>query len=151
MLDDAGLESIRVQCGGKIGVVDWQGHQLVFQKPTRDDIRDFRRKGEGDPDRVDQLTQVMLVSFDGETDRVKARQAYIAFLSDAPLFTDTAKCRAAVNVLGGIVEVEDSETLGKYVRILSARPRTTAKGSPNGSLTAPEGPPSETPAESLPS
>ena len=148
MLDDVGLESLRVRYGGKVGVVEWQGHQIVLRKPTRDDVRDFRRKGEDDPDRVDQLTQVMLVAFDGEVDLVAAKEKYLAFLSECPMFTDTPKCRAAVNVLGGIVEVEDSETLGKFVRVLNGRPRSIAKGSPTGSDTSAEGTPSATPVPS---
>jgi hypothetical protein len=150
MLDDAGLEALRVQYGGRIAVVEWYGHQLVFRKPSRDDIREYRRKGgtTEEPDRVDQLTQVMLCAFDGQTDPVGARTAYLGFLSEYPLFTSTAKCNAAVNVLSGLVEVESAEALGKFVRLLSARPKPTAPASPNGSVTSPAASPSPTPEPS---
>lgn len=153
MLDDAGLEALRVANGGKIGIVDWQGHQIVFRRPTRENIREYRRKvgTVEEPDRVDQLTQAMLCAFDGQTDGVAARQAYLGFLSEYPLFTSTAKCNTAVNVLGGLVEVESAEALGKFARILSARPKPMGQLSPNGSATSPEAPPSPTPGSSLPS
>ena len=153
MLDDAGLESLRVRYGGRVGVVDWSGHQIVFRKPTREDIREFRRKGgtAEEPDRVDQLSQVMLVAFDGEVDLVKARTMYLGFLSEYPLFTSGAKCSAAINALSGIVEVESEAALGKYVRLLSARPKPMPKDSPNGSGTAPEATPSPIVEPSQPS
>ena len=138
MLDDAGLEALRVQCGGVIHVLEFRGHQIVFRKPTRDHVRDFRSK-EGtpaEPDRVDQLTQVMVAAFDGGTDPVVARTAYIGFLSECPMFTDSAKCRAAVNTLSGITESADADALGKFVRVLDGRRPSTTKPSPNGSDTA---------------
>jgi hypothetical protein len=137
MLDEAGLEALRVQSGGTIHVIDFRGHQIVFRRPTRDHVRDFRRK-EGTPaeaDRVDQLTQFMLVACDGETGE-KGRAMYLGFLEECPLFTDSAKCRAAVNTLAGITESADAEALGKFVRVLDGRRPSTQKDSPNGSATA---------------
>lgn len=141
MLDDAGLEALKVT-HGKIGEVTWYGHQLVFKRPTREQIRDFRRKQDSPaekPDATDQLSQQTLIAFDGVTDPAAARAQYLGFLVEYPAFTDSPKLNACLNVLSGIVEVADTERLGKSVRIfppIQAPTRTVSENGADGSATA---------------
>lgn len=125
-----------VQRYGKIGVVDWAGHQLIFRKPSREDVRDYRRKQDSPserPDAVEQLAQVMIVAFDEEQEPVAARAAFLSLLVEFPAFASSHKCVSTLNVLSGIVEDEASADLGKGVSIRSSRQKPTPPASPTGS------------------
>ena len=49
MLDETRLEELRRQYV-KIGVIDWEGHQLVFRRPSRDEVHHYRMQRDGSPD-----------------------------------------------------------------------------------------------------
>ena len=93
-LTDEQLETLRLACGGRIGVVDWAGHQIVFRRPSRLEVREYRRKQDGAerPDALDQLAQAMLVALDGDADTTRARVAFTSqFLDQFPAFTSSGK------------------------------------------------------------
>jgi hypothetical protein len=133
------IEQLRVKHGGKVAVVDMHGHQLVFKRPSRETVRDYRRKQDSPverPDALDQLGQVTIVSFDGDTGGESTRLSFLQFLNEFPAFTSTARFVIAMNVLTGMVETEEGEELGKGVRVKNARPKLTPEALPNGSGTA---------------
>lgn len=125
MLNEAQLEELKVKYS-KIGVVEFNGHQLVFRRPTRDDCREYRRQRESPSEKheaTEHLSQKVIVAFDGELDVIKARTFYTStFLEEFPLFTSTTKVQAALGTLAGLVEDEDAQDLGKGVQIRSVRP-----------------------------
>lgn len=135
-LNDEELERLRQQYT-KIGVVDWNRHQIVFKQPSREVVRDYRRKQDSaseKPDALDQLAQVTIVAFDGVTDPVRCREAFLAFLGgEAPAFTSSGKAGAVLTGLSGMVEEEDVADLGKGARILMAPRPTSPAVSPSGS------------------
>lgn len=136
MLDDGQIEELRKRCGGKVGVVDFDGHQLVFRRPTRDEVREYRRKKDSPsekPDALDQLAQATIVAFDGEPDTVRARTLFLGFLDEYPLFTSGPKPSVVFGRLTGLVEAEDADAMGKGVSVRSAPPKSTPLGSPSGS------------------
>ena len=145
MLSEEQLDALKLACG-KIAVVAYNGHEIVFRRPTRVQCGEYRRERE-DPqaraDAVEHLAQKALVAFDGELDANRARIAYTTqFLEDYPLFANYPPVMAALSYLTGMVEEEEADALGKGVRVLSARPRSMPAVSPNGSATAPGQPPS---------
>jgi hypothetical protein len=154
VLDDQGLDALRVKYG-KIAIVDWDGHQLVFKRPTREHMRDYRRKRESPSekhDALEQLEQFIIVAFDGETDPNKARMAFTGkFLEEYPGASSSGKISSAVSVLSGIVEEEEADDLGKGVRFKPPLRKRTPTDSPNGSSTSPEAASSANPGGSLPS
>lgn len=139
-LSEEELEKIRAALGGKIGVVDWNGHQLVFRRPTRDQIREYRVKQESGAvakaDAMDQLAQQTIVAFDGNTDLTVARMAFLTFLDQSPAFTSATKPMAILSALSGLVEQEYETDLGKGARILDGRPKTSPEASPSGSAAS---------------
>ena len=145
MLSEEQLEALKLQYQ-KIAVISYNGHQIVFRRPTRLQCGEYRRERE-DPqaraDAVEHLAQKALVAFDGEMDANRARTTYTAsFLEEFPLFANYPPVMAALSYLTGMVEEEDASDLGKGVRVLSARRPSTPEVSPNGSVTVPGLPPS---------
>ena len=142
-LNEEQIEALRAQYS-KVGVVDYNGHQLVFRKPTRDEFREYRRmqsapneKG----DSIESLCQKILCAFDGETNAIAARTHYTGvFLVEYPGFTNVQGVIALVSALSGLVEEEDAADLGKGVSFRSERLKRLREGSPNGSATAPASP-----------
>lgn len=125
-LSDDQIEIIRKQFG-KVAVVDWSGHQLVFRRPTRVEVRDYRRKQDSPaekPDAIDQLLQQILVAYDGLTDVPRIAAYTGGFLEEFPAFADTMHAKAAVSCLMGLVEEEDEAQLGKGVSV-----RTSSRAS----------------------
>lgn len=143
MLDEQSQEVLRGRYGA-VATVDFNGHQLVFRRPSRDEVREFRRKerspAEAD-DAVDYVSQLTMVAFDGEADPMKARVAYGAFLQDHPRFTESTKFRIAFNLLSGRVEREDIADMGKGVSVRLGPPGRTETASPNGSAPSLTGSP----------
>ena len=139
MLDDAALEALKLKFG-KVGVVDFDGHQIVFRKPTRDQCREYRRMRESANEKhesLEHLAQMMIVAFDGTQDPNLARTLYTSqFLEDYPLFVNVPKVAAVLSALSGMVEEEDAQDLGKGVRVLSVRRPNTPQDSRTGSATA---------------
>lgn len=113
----------------KIAIVEWNGHAIVFRRPTRDECHAYRvaiEHPETKADAMEQLCQRTIVAFDGEQDANKARVTFTTiFLVESPMFSITSKVKAAIGVLAGLVEEEDAIDLGKGVTIKpSPRPRT---------------------------
>lgn len=138
MLTDEQIEAVRIRCGGKVGVVTWYGHQLVFRRPSRDQVRDYRRKQDTSekPDALDQFAQVMIVCFDGEQDPTRARVAFTgSFLEEYPAFTSSARFMVVANSLAGLIELEESADLGKGASVRSSPPRSTPTASTSGPAT----------------
>lgn len=138
-LKDDEIEGLR-KVYGKVGVIDWDGHQLVFRRPTREMVRDYRRKGDSaaeKPDREDQLSQQAMISFDGDTDPVRCREKFTSLLDEYPMLTSSNKYLVMMALLLGMVEEEGAEDLGKGVRVRTARLASLPKVSPNGSGIAP--------------
>ena len=133
-LSDQDHETIRARVG-RTGTINFGGHELVFRRPTRLDVRDYRRKQDTaaeKPDALDQIAQISLVAFDGEQDLVRARMAFLGFLDAFPLFTSGPAFMTVFSVLTGLVEAEDSDEMGKGVRVRSAPPRSTPTASATG-------------------
>lgn len=124
MLNEEQLEALTKKYG-KIGVRDYDGHQIVFRRPTRDMCREYRRMRESDAEKheaMESLAQKMLVAFDGEEDINKARTVYTCvFLEESPLFVNNPQTMAVLSSLTGIVEEEDARDLGKGASVRSAR------------------------------
>lgn len=139
MMSEAQLEELRVK-HVKIGVVDYNGHQLVFRRPTREQVREYRRKKDSDAekmDAMDQLAQATILSFDGEADPDKARQVFTReFLTDYPLAVSNPKFVSVLSALAGLIEEEDARDLGKGASVRGPRPSTLQTASPNGSLAS---------------
>jgi hypothetical protein len=128
MLNDAQLDELKMKYG-KIAAIDYNGHQIVFRRPTRDNCREYRRQRESQAEKheaLEHLAQVTLIAFDGEQDVNKARTFYTAtFLEEYPLFVNVPKVSAALSALSGMVEEEDAQDLGKGVSVRSARQPTS--------------------------
>ena len=140
MLAEDQLESLRSRYG-KIGVVAYAGHEIVFRRPTRDDCRNYRRmqaSAAEKHDAIETLAQITLVAFDDDIDVNRARTTYTTtFLEEYPLFSSVPRVMSVLSVLSGVVEEEDVADLGKGGIYRSGRPRPTPTDSPNGSPTAP--------------
>jgi hypothetical protein len=128
MLDEPQLDALKVK-HGKIAVIDYDGHQIVFRRPTRENCREYRRQRESPSEKheaMEHLAQVTLVAFDGELDANKARTFYTAtFLEEYPLFVNVPKVQNALSALSGMIEEEEAIDLGKGVSVRSARQRTS--------------------------
>lgn len=126
-MDEMKLEALRAKYG-KIGAVAYNGHTLVFRKPTREHVREYRRKKDNDAekmDAMDQLAQVTIVAFDDEEDPNRARTTFTTvFLEDYPLAISNPKFVSCLSALAGLLEEEDEKDLGKGV---------TVKGTPRAS------------------
>jgi hypothetical protein len=134
VLGEAELEALKTK-HGKIGEILWSGHQLVFKRPTRDSIRNYRRKQDSPaerPDAIDQLSQEMLIAFDGEQDGQRARESYLGFLTEYPAVTSAPKFLACISCLAGLAEEEDEANLGKGVSIRSSSRLLSPTGSTSG-------------------
>jgi hypothetical protein len=122
-------EALRLRCpDGKIGIIDFSDHHLVFRLPTRIEAREYRRKEDSPaekPDRLDQLATSIIVAFDGEEDTFKARGLFLDFLVKFPLFCDGPKPQTVFSVLLGVQEVEHSTILGKGCSVRSSPPPTS--------------------------
>jgi hypothetical protein len=117
---------------GKVGVVHFEGHRIVFRRPTRTEVRDYRRK-EDQPaekyDRLDSLAQFTIVAFDDEVDVVKARMIFTnSFLESYPMATDSVKFQTVLLLLAGGQEEEHATFLGKGCSVMSATTSDSRKG-----------------------
>lgn len=126
MVDEAKIESIRARLG-IIGVVEYNGHTIVFRKPSRENVRDYRRKRESESERADameQLAQVTVVAFDDIDDPNAARTRFTGeFLERYPMAISNAKFASCLSALAGLIEVEDHQDLGKGVSVKSGPPK----------------------------
>ncbi len=127
-MDETKLEALRVKYG-KIGAVEFNGHTLVFRKPSREHVREYRRKKDNDAekmDAMDQLAQATIVAFDDEEDVNRARTTFTtSFLEEYPLAISNPKFVGCLSALAGLIEEEDQKDLGKGVTVKSG-PRVTS-------------------------
>lgn len=127
-MDETKIEALRAKYG-KVGVLAYSGHEIVFRRPSRTDAREYRRKLNEPlekPDALEQLAQVMVVAFDGEEDVIRARTNFTgSFLEEFPLAVSNPKIAGLIGALAGLVEEEDEKDLGKGVTVRSA-PRSTS-------------------------
>jgi hypothetical protein len=116
----------------KIAVVDWNEHQIVFRRPTRDECRSYRIALEAPATKADaaeQLCQFTIVAFDAETDPTRARVTFTTvLLEECPMFSATTKVKVAIGALMGLVEEEDLADLGKGVSVRPWPRRNTPTG-----------------------
>lgn len=130
-MDEAKLEELRVRHGGKVGAVEFSGHTLIFRKPSRDLVREYRRKKDSDAekmDALDQLAQATIVAFDAEEDPTRARVTFTSvFLEEYPLATSNPKFIGCLSALAGLIEEEDAKDLGKGVTVKGPPRQTTPK------------------------
>lgn len=109
-LDELGRKHKRVIA------LDWNEHQIVLRQASRDNVRNYRARESGADaaDRVDQLTQEIIVAFDGETDPVLCRERYHSFLEyEGMAWTSSPKCMWAISKLTGVVEEHVADEWGK--------------------------------------
>src|SRR5277367_314841 len=109
------IEALAAQ-HGKVVHVEHEGHVLVFRRPDRMMVKEYRRKEDSPSeksDRVDQLAQQTIVAFDAETDAVRARNLFLGFLDEFPMFCESGRMQTAISVLGGLVAEENALILGK--------------------------------------
>jgi hypothetical protein len=125
----------------KIAIVDWNGHAIVFRRPTRDECHAYRaalEHPETKADAAEQLCQRAIVAFDGDQNANSARTYFTStFLVEHPMFASTAKAKIALGALMGLVEEEDLADLGKGVSVRPSPRKPTPEVSPSGSRTAP--------------
>ena len=125
---------------GKIAIVSYSGHDIVFRRPSRDIAKDYRRKRESADlraDSMEQFAQAVIVAFNDINDPTAARIMFTGtFLEKYPLAISHPKFITALSALSGLVENEDAADLGKGVIVRPASPRTTQEGSPSGSAAS---------------
>ena len=128
MLNDAQLDELKLKFQ-KIAVIDYNGHQIVFRRPTREHAREYRRMRESESEKhiaMESLAQQTLIAFDGDVEANSARTKYtLTFLEEFPLFVNVPRVVVALSALAGMVEEEDAKDMGKGVRLLNARPPST--------------------------
>ena len=124
---DANWSPVPLWAGGlisRLNVVEYNGHTLIFRKPSREHVREYRRKKDSDAekmDAMDQLAQATIVAFDGEEDPNRARTTFTtSFLEDYPLAMSNPKFVGCLSALAGLLEEEDEKDLGKGVIVRSA-------------------------------
>jgi len=126
-LSDEQIEALRVKYG-RVGHVEHEGHQLVFRRPTREQVKEYRRKEDSPsekPDRVDQLAQQTIVAFDGIEETIACRTAFLAFLDEYPMVADSPRLQTVLTVLAGGQEAESARILGKGCSVRSATRETS--------------------------
>lgn len=140
MLSEESLEALRGKYK-KIARVTWEGHELVFRRPTRDEWHAYlRAKGSAMETHTAQEhhSQVTIVAYDGQLDILSARTGYTnELLEECPGFANAPELGAALSVLAGTAQQEEIKNLGEVVRVFSASQPATRTASPNGSGTAP--------------
>jgi hypothetical protein len=147
MLNEAELDALQ-KTHRKIAELRWEGHQVVFRVPSVPEYEGYLRNradAQAAVGAVRLLSQQILVAYDGDTTLPQARVSYTnGLLVECPGFPNGPEVSAAIMVLAGTVQEEEVANLKKVVTVRSPRTRILREGSPNGSLTAPEGPNSAT-------
>ncbi len=125
-LDEAALEALQKQYG-KIGIVDFNGHRVVFKKPTRDQARNYRRmisEPAEKPDSMEFLAQATIVAFDDTAEPNAARVLFTGtFLEEYPMAIGNARFAGCLSVLSGIMDDEEARDLGKGVTVRPTHPK----------------------------
>lgn len=130
MLTEARLAELETRYG-RIGVVPYNGHMVVFRRPSREDIRAHRRKQDSPserPDSMDQLAQMTIIAFDDLDDPTAARVHFTSvFLEEFPLATGNSRFVNCLSVLSGVVEEEDAAAMGEGFSVRPTRPRPSLR------------------------
>ena len=138
-LTEEQLEGLRVK-HRKIARVIWEGHEVVFRRPTRDEWHSYLR-AQGSPmekhTAQEHHSQITLVAYDGDMSMPGARVAYQqGLLEECPGFANAPELGAALSVLAGTAQEEEIKHLGEVVRVLSSRQGSTQTASPSGSAAS---------------
>jgi hypothetical protein len=124
----------------RVAFVSWEGHEIVFRRPTRDEWHAYQRRRANPveaPAAVETHAQITLAAFDGIVDPRQARERFTnEFLEDFPGFCNAPEVGAALGALAGTAQEEELAGIKKVVQFRPIiRPNTPA-ASPNGSPTA---------------
>jgi hypothetical protein len=135
-LDDSAIEDLAAKYG-RVASVAWSGHTLVFRRPTREHVRDYRRKlatPAEQADAMDQMAQALIVAYDDTNDPNGARVKFTGeFLVEYPMAVGHPHFAGALLKLAGGVQEEEELDLGKGVRFWRAAQKPSPTASPNGS------------------
>lgn len=100
---------------GRVKVVSYNGHELVFRKPKRAEVR-MHAQALDDPQRKagadEELAQLLIVAYDGVADARKARDAWNDLLDDFPYAASSKPIGGAIAQLTGVVEDIDLKGSG---------------------------------------
>ncbi len=122
-LPESRLEELRLK-HGKIGVVTFNTHTVVFKRPTRDITREYRRMRDSPAekaDAMDRLAQITIIAFDLQDEPNAARVTFTdSFLVDYPMATSNPKFINVLSALSGLVEEEDYQDMGEGASVRSA-------------------------------
>jgi hypothetical protein len=117
---------------GKIGLVEFNGHSIVFGRPSRDQAREWRRMRESKEEKhnaMESLAQMSILAFDDIFDANAARTLFTgSFLVAYPLAVSSARFQNVLSALGGILDDEEAADLGKGARIKGLAPPTSPPG-----------------------
>ncbi len=135
-LTEEQLEGLRVK-HRKIARVVWEGHEVVFRRPTRDEWHSYLR-AQGSPmekhTAQEHHSQITIVAYDGDMSMPGTRVAYQqGLLEECPGFANAPELGAALSVLAGTAQEEEIRHLGEVVSVRSGRQATTRTASANGS------------------
>lgn len=124
----------------KIAIVSWEGNEVVFRKPSRDEWHAYQRRRANPveaPAAIETHAQITLVSINGITDIRQARERFTnEFLEDFPGFCNAPEVGAALSALAGTAQEEELAAIKKVVEVRSATRPSSQAASPNGSPTA---------------
>ena len=130
-LPESRIEELRIK-HGKIGVVTFNQHTIVFKRPTRDHTREYRRMRDSPAekaDAMDRLAQITIIAFDLDDDPNRARETFTnVFLVECPMATSNPKFLNVLSALSGLVEEEEYQDLGEGASVRSATPSTSRTG-----------------------
>lgn len=114
---------------GRIKVVTFNGHELVFRKPMSKEARQHAHDMENPQAKIhadDNLAMFTIVAVDGG-DEASARKAFGALKEEWPYLVRSQKVGQVIGQLIGVVEDEDLKDSGTSTTA-SASPQTTSGG-----------------------
>lgn len=97
---------------GRVKLVQYNGHEMLFRKPSRPECKDYARKMNDDATKNDadeQLALMLVVNFDGADDQLGARRGLIQLFDDYPLAANSKAIGGAISRLAGVVQDEDAK------------------------------------------
>lgn len=116
----------------RVKLVIYNGHELVFRKPLRTEIKQHRIKNGGDSAEEkaaadEQLAQLTLVHLDGQEEPVQTRKAFLALLDEWPYLCANKDVGRALSILSGVIQEETVKTLGPSSTPSAAAQKPTAR------------------------
>lgn len=123
----------------KVIRLEWEGHELVFRRPTTDEWIAYTRARDASGNYAAMRTnsQLTIVAYDGDMSP-SARNSYTnVFLEEYPGFPNAPDAVLVWSVLAGTTREEELRHMGEACAAYPSRPKPTRSDSPNGSATAP--------------